>query len=123
MLPSSLVAPRGTWSLLAIGGARCVRIEPDVSWIQGVFLVAIVATAVALKGWWSGSAYALPFGATALVLYAGGFVAARKRRACFALLIEHDGATIEAWRSFDEAAVQRAALAIEQARPQQVRAS
>ena len=123
VLPSSLVAPRGTWSLLAIGGARCVRMEPDVSWVQGIFLVAIVATAVALKGWWNGSAYALPFGATALALFVGGFLAARKNRPCYVLLIEHDGATIEVWRSFDEAAVQRTAAAIEKARPQQVRAS
>lgn len=118
---STLITPAGSWPLLAIGGARTVRIEPDVGVVQGVFILALIAAAIGIKRLLGGGPWALAFLGLAAAIAAAGFVAARRRRPMIGLIIEHDGAAVEAWRSPDEAAVLRLAAAIERARPLSVR--
>lgn len=118
---TALVTPSGSWPLLAIGGARPVRVEPDVGWVQAIFVLAFVAVGIAIKRVLVGADHALPFFGAAAGLASLGLVAARRKRPIIALHIEHDGAQVEVWRSPDEAAVLRVVAAIEKARPQLVR--
>ena len=117
---TTLVTPAGSWPLLAIAGARPVRIEPEPGVLQGVFVLALIAGAVGLKRLFGDGEWALAFLGAGAALGGIGVSTALRRRPAIALQIDHDGSTVEVWRSADEAAVLRVVRAIEQARPQSV---
>ncbi|WP_373044811.1 DUF6232 family protein [Vulgatibacter sp.] len=113
---TALITPAGRWPLLVVGPARLRWVEPDVSWLQLVFMAAIIALGLGARASWHGEPHGLPVLGAGLLLLVLGFWGASHRRPSVALLIEVDGAVIEAWRSEDEEAVQRVLTALEEAR-------
>jgi len=114
---TALVTPAGSWPLLTLGAARLRRVEPDVTLLQILFIVGMIALGSGLKGWWQGEGWGPGVTAAAVAVLAFWVWRAALQRDVLAVVVEIDGESVEVWRTRDEAAAERLLAAIESARP------